>query len=104
MNTDSFFLLEDQDRHVIVHTESGLKINVFGLEVEEYEPADGELHLFGDDHGAILAFETETWDGEDAGIIRLAAQWYARYLDFPQMVIEEEDPRPVNRLRKHTNI
>jgi hypothetical protein len=85
---------------VIVHRETGTKVNVFGLEVENYQPGPGELHIFGDDHREWLAFETEGWNGEHINIIDQAVLWYARYLDYPQMEITTEDPRPQPGLRK----
>jgi hypothetical protein len=100
MLTTNYFLLEDQERNVIVHGETGLRVHVFGLEVDDYHPAPGELHLFGDDHGEWLAFETEGWSMESMDIITEAVVWYARYLDYPEMNIQTEDPRPVRRLRK----
>lgn len=101
MNSTSYFLLDDQERPVIVHAETGLKVNVFSLELENFEPAGSERHLFGDDHGEWLAFETEDWDDGDERILHQALRWYAQYLDYPQMNIQAEDPRPEIRLRKH---
>jgi hypothetical protein len=100
MQTTIYFLLEDQERDVIVHGETGLRVNVFGLEVDNYRPTHGELHIFGDDHGELLAFETEGWSWESMDIITGAVVWYARYLDYPEMNIQTEDPRPQFRLRK----
>jgi len=100
MISTTFSLLEDQERDVIIHDPSGLRVNVFGLEVDNYQPTKGELHIFGDDHGEWLAFETEGWNGEYLDIISQAVVWYARYLDYPEMNISTEDPRPEFRLRK----
>jgi hypothetical protein len=100
MLSTSYFLLEDQDRDIIVHGETGLRVNVFGLEVDQYEPTPGELHIFGDDHGEWLAFETEGLSREDLDVLSGAVQWYARYLDYPQMQIRADDPRPPVKLSK----
>lgn len=100
MLSTTYSLLEDQDRDVIVHNETGLRVNVFGLEVDDYHPAPGEIHIFGDDHGEWLAFETEGWNGENLGLISQAVIWYARYLDYPEMNIVTEDPRPSVKFRK----
>jgi hypothetical protein len=96
----TYFLLDHQDRNVIVHGETGLKVSVFGLEVEDYKPTPGEIHIFGDDHGEWLAFETEGWSMESIDIITGAVVWYARYLDYSEMNITTDDPRPEFRLRK----
>lgn len=99
MFSTTFSLLEYQERDVIVHDETGLRINVFGLEVDDYHPTTGELHIFGDDYGEWLAFETENWNGEHLDIISQAVVWYARYLDYPEMTIVTEDPRPEFKLK-----
>jgi hypothetical protein len=100
MISTTFSLLVDQERDIIVHGETGLRVNVFGLEVDSFQPAEGELHIFGDDHGEWLAFETEGWNGEELELISQAVLWYARYLDYPEMRIVTEDPRPESKLRK----
>jgi hypothetical protein len=100
MRSTTFFLLDNQERDVIVHGASGLRVNVFGLEVDQYQPTAGEIHIFGEAHGEWLAFETDGWTTEDLAIISGAVLWYARYLDYPEMRITEEDPSPEFRLRK----
>jgi hypothetical protein len=100
MISNTFSLLEDQERDIIIHGATGLCVNVFGLEVDDYQPTKGEIHIFGDDHGEWLAFETEGWNGENLDLITQAVIWYARYLDYPEMNIQTEDPRPAPRLRK----
>jgi hypothetical protein len=93
MRSTTYFLLEDQERHVIVHGESGLRVNVYGLEVDDYQPAPGELRIFGEAHGEWLAFETRGWSPESLAVLSGAVVWYARYLDYPEMQIRESDPR-----------
>jgi len=100
MVSNTYSVLYDQERHVIVHGETGTKVHVFGLETDNYQPTPGELHIYGDDRGEWLAFETEGWNGENFDIIKQAVIWYARYLDYPQMTISTEDPRRVVTLRK----
>ena len=81
MQTTNYFLLEDKERDVIVHGDTGLRVNVFGLEVDNYRPTAGELRIFGEDHGGWLAFETEGWTLESLNIVSGAVTWYARYHD-----------------------
>jgi hypothetical protein len=100
MISNTFSLLEDQERDIIIHGATGLCVNVFGLEVDDYQPTKGEIHIFGNDHGEWLAFETEGWNGGNLDLITQAVVWYARYLDYPEMNIQTEDPRPAPRLRK----
>lgn len=100
MQTTTYFLLDDQEHDVIIHGESGLRINVFSLETDRYRPSAGEIHIFGDAHGEWLAFETDGWTLEELQIISGAVLWYARYLDYPEMLITEDDPRPAERLRR----
>lgn len=94
MKKNNYFLLEDARRDVIVHGETGLRVNVFNRETEGFSPAPGEIHVVGDDHGLWLAFETEGWTMEGLEIVSSAVLWYARRLDYPQMQITTEDPRP----------
>ena len=54
MQTTAYFLLDDQDRDVIVHGQTGLRVNVFGLEVDQYQPTAGEFHIFGEAPGEWL--------------------------------------------------
>ena len=100
MQSTTYFLLEDQERDIIVHGESGLRVNVFGLEVDQYQPAAGEIHIFGEAYGEWLAFETDGWTIEGLNVISGAVLWYARYLDYPEMKITENDPRPQVKLKR----
>lgn len=99
MPAERYFLLEDEERNVIVHGESGLRVNVFGLDADRYEPTEGEIHIFGEAYGEWLAFETDGWTLEDVGIISDAVLWYARYLGYPEMQITETDPRQEPKLK-----
>ncbi|SFT09307.1 hypothetical protein [Mucilaginibacter polytrichastri] len=96
----NYFLLPDARRDIIVHGPTGLRLNVYSLENEDFRPAKGELHVFGDDHGEWMAFETEGWNGGDTQIFSNAVLWYAVYLDYPFMEITTDDPRPEYRLKK----
>lgn len=99
MHSITYYLSDENDHHVIVHEATDLRVQTFSLENEPFTPDAKEIHLFGDDHGEWLAFETMGWQGEDVSILRGAMVWYARYLDYADMLIIEDDPRPVNPLR-----
>lgn len=103
MYSTNYYLLPDQERDVIVHEATGIQLNVFGLEVDHFTPTNGEIHIFGEDHGEWLAFETVNYNYEDLDIIKAAVVWYARYLDYSEMEITTEDPRPEFRLRIDPN-
>lgn len=94
MISTSYSILEDQEPDIIVHDDTGVRVHVFGLEVDNYHPTSGELYIFGEDHGEWLAFETEGWNVEDLEVIQQAVRWYVWYLDYPEMQITTEDPRP----------
>ena len=100
MNSLNYFLVPDANRQIISHGETGLRVNVYHLENEPFYPVTGELHIFGDDHGEWLAFETEGWSSESMQIITGAVIWYAHCLDYSEMNIQTNDPRPVFKLRK----
>lgn len=99
MLSTGYTLITHQEHDVIIHEATQIKINVFGLEVDDYHPTPGELHIFGEDHGEWLAFETQGWNGENLDVISQAVVWYARYLDYPEMQIQTEAPRPTSKLR-----
>jgi hypothetical protein len=96
----NYFLLPDAQRDIIIHGPTGTRLNVYSLENEDFRPAKGELHIFGDDHGEWLAFETQGWNGGDTRVFSGAVLWYGLYLDYPVMEITTKDPRPKFRLRK----
>lgn len=100
MNILKFSLLQDQERDVIFHYETGLRVFVFNLETADFLPSQKEQHIFGDDHGEWLAFESKGWRGEPLIILYQAALWYAQYLDYPEMIILDIDPRPAFKMRK----
>ncbi len=96
----NYFLLPDSARNIIVHGPTGTRLNVYSLENENFIPTKGELHIFGDDHGEWLAFETDGWEGGDIKVFSNAVLWYSVYLDYPVMEITTEDPRPEFKLKK----
>lgn len=96
MHSTTYYLTDENDHHIIVHADTGLRMQIFSLEHEPYIPDPKEIHLFGDDHGEWLAFETIGWKGEPIEILKGAIVWYARYLDYPEILIIDEDPRPVS--------
>jgi hypothetical protein len=91
--------LEDQERDVIVHGETGLRVNVVGLEAGQYEPTAGEIHISERRMGNGWPL-TEGWTMEELGIISGAVLWYGRYLNYPEMQVSEEDPRMQVKLKQ----
>lgn len=65
MHSTSYYLTDENDRHLIINAATELAVQTFSLEREPFTPHGDELHLFGDDHGEWLAFETVGWQGED---------------------------------------
>ena len=81
-------------RDVIHSRDTNLKLKVFCLDTEEFTPDSDELQLYGYANLKLYAFETINIAAEDALDVVSAIQWYAGYIDFPQMEILPEDPRP----------
>lgn len=81
-------------RDVIHSRDTGLKIRVHCLEDDNFEPNHNEIQLFGYAHGKLYAFETIDISAEDALDVVGAIQWYAEYVEYPDMEILPEDPRP----------
>ena len=80
-------------RDIIHSRDTHLKIRVFCLDKEDFNPDAGEIQLYGYANGNLYAFETINIIAEDALDVVSAIQWYAEYIDCPEMEILPEDPR-----------
>src|SRR5471030_578725 len=85
---------KNECRDVIHSRDTGLKIRVFCLDKEKFSPDANEIQLFGYAGGKLYAFETIDIKAEDALDVVGAIQWYAEYIEYPEMEILPEDPRP----------
>jgi len=96
MDQSVFLLVKDSQnscRDVIRHRDGDLRIRVFCLDDDEFEPNHDELQFYGNDHGKLLVFETSHYNGDDPLLVIEAIRWYADYIDNPRMEILAEDPR-----------
>lgn len=96
MRNDVFLLAKDADnacRDIIFHRDGTLRVRVFCLDEEDFQPDPGELQFYADNNGELLAFETYGYNMEEPGLIIESIRWYANYLDNPEMDISAEDPR-----------
>ena len=80
-------------RDVIHSRDTGLKIRVFCLSEDRFSPNDNEIQLYGYAHNKLYAFETINITADDALDVVGAIQWYADYIEYPEMEILPEDPR-----------
>jgi hypothetical protein len=80
-------------RDVIHSRDTALKIKVFCLDHEKFHPDGNEIQLYGYADKKLYAFETINVTSEDALDVVGAIQWYAEYIDYPDMEILPEDPR-----------
>lgn len=80
-------------RDVIHSRDTNLKIRVYCLNEDNFTASDNEIQLYGYAHNKLYAFETININAEDALDVVSAIQWYADYIDYPQMEILPEDPR-----------
>ena len=87
-------------RDVIHSRDTNLKIRVFCLSEEEFTPNKNEIQLYGYANNKLYAFETINITGEDALDVVGAIQWYADYIEYPDMEILPDDPRPKQRTVK----
>ncbi|MDB5156094.1 MAG: hypothetical protein JWR50_801 [Mucilaginibacter sp.] len=81
-------------RDVIHSRDTDLKIRVYCLNEDSFQPNPNEIQLFGYAHSKLYAFETIDISSEDALDVVGAIQWYADYIEYPDMEILPEDPRP----------
>jgi hypothetical protein len=80
-------------RDVIHSRDTGLKVRVFCLSEDRFNPNDSEIQLYGYANSKLYAFETINISADDALDVVGAIQWYADYIEFPEMEILPEDPR-----------
>ena len=80
-------------RDVIHSRDTGLKVNVICIDKERFSPNSNEIQLYAYANDKLYAFETINVTPDDALDVIDAIQWYASYVDFPEMEILPEDPR-----------
>ncbi|GAB3923009.1 hypothetical protein [Mucilaginibacter myungsuensis] len=83
----------DPCRDVIHSRDTGLKVSVICVDENRFEPDPNEIQLYGSAYGKLYAFETINVTPDDALDVIDAIQWYAEYVDYPNMEILPEDPR-----------
>jgi hypothetical protein len=101
MDLNVFLLATDPNntcRDVIHSRDTHLKIKVFCLDKEQFDPDGSEIQLYGYAGRKLYAFETIDIMAEDALDVISAIQWYAEYINFPQMEILPDDPREGNHI------
>ncbi|MBD1394028.1 hypothetical protein [Mucilaginibacter glaciei] len=84
----------DACRDVIHSRDTGLKIRVYCISEEQFRADSSEIQLYGYAGEKLYAFETINITADDALDVVGAIQWYAEYIDYPDMEILPEDPRP----------
>lgn len=105
MDHNVYLLLTDPRnpcRDVIHSRDTDLRMNVFCIDEEPFTPDPNEIQLYAYADNKLYAFETINVTPDDALDVIDAIQWYAGYLDNPDMEILPEDPRigrraPVNK-------
>lgn len=96
MDHTVFLLVKDPNnacQDIIRHRDGSLRIRVYCLGKDKFEPHEDELQFFANDSGDLLAFETSDYDGDDPLLVIEAIRWYAEYIGNPKMEILAEDPR-----------
>lgn len=96
MDNNVFLLATDPHdacRDVIHSRDTGLKVKVFCIDDENFNPNPTEIQLYGYADKKLYAFETVDISPDDALDVISAIQWYANYLHHPDMEILPDDPR-----------
>jgi hypothetical protein len=96
MNQNVYLLATDPNnpcRDVIHSRDTNLKVRIFCLDKESFNPDSNEIQLYGLGDGQLFAFETLGIASDDALDIVEAIQWFADYINCPEMEILPEDPR-----------
>jgi hypothetical protein len=81
-------------RDVIHSRDTRLKIRVFCLTEEKFTANPNEIQLYGYANDKLYGFETINIVAEDALDVVDAIKWYAGYVEYPEMEVLPEDPRP----------
>lgn len=96
MNHNVYLLATDPNnpcRDVIHSRDTELRVRVFCLDNEPFDSDPNEIQLYGSGNSKTYAFETIGIASDDALDIVEAIQWYADYIECPEMEISPEDPR-----------
>lgn len=96
MDDSVFLLVKDPNnpcRDIIRQRDGSLRVLVYCLDEENFEPHPGKLQFYADHNGTLLAFETSMGDEDDPISVIEAIRWYAEYIDNPRMEILSENPR-----------
>jgi hypothetical protein len=101
MDYNIFLLATDPNdpcRDVIHSRDTPLKVKVYCVNEENFTPDGNEIQLYGYANDKLYAFETINISPDDALDVVSAIQWYAEYIEFPEMEILPEDPRMDNSI------
>jgi len=96
MDNNIYLLATDPNnscRDVIHSRDTNLKIRVFCLDNDQFAPNDNEIQLYGYAGKKLYAFETINILADDALDVVSAIQWYAEYINYPDLEILPDDPR-----------
>lgn len=80
-------------RDVIHSRDTDLRVNVFCVDDENFKANPNEIQLYAYAHKKLYAFETIDVKPDDALDVIDAIQWYADYIEYPDIEILPEDPR-----------
>jgi len=107
MDHNVYLLATDPDnpsRDIIHSRDTNLKIRVFCLDKDRFNPSANEIQLYGYADNKLYAFETIDVLADDALDVVGAIQWYADYIQYPEMEILPEDPRPGHHNKQYTSL
>ncbi len=96
MASDTFYLDFDATNYAVIRQQhSDLAITIFNLATDGFENRTDKLQLFAELHGVTVAFQCDPVDHHfETDVITAALQWYAGYVNYPQMSVGVIDPRP----------
>jgi hypothetical protein len=98
-----FFLYADLNSDVLVHLKSRIRIEIYHLGCESFQPDGDKHHIYARCADLCLAFEASEYRYEHMDILTKAFLWYSRYQDV-KLEIFLDDPRgdfPGQRYGQH---
>jgi hypothetical protein len=94
MENERYVLIPNTDNscaEIIQSNITNIKIKVYPLQQYQFIPNPNEIHLYGENRGLPLAFETMGLSVKNGLDILMAVKWYARQqLNYPEMQIKPD--------------
>lgn len=87
-SSPEYFTCQINNKDIIGFWGKRLHIRVSNTLTKVLNTNENEIHYYGTINNHNFFFETESYDGEDRGMVMRAIHWYAIYINHPLMKIK----------------